>query len=123
MAKATKPLLSEFQWLTTAPNPNSRPGTPSWNDYDQGQRGWRLHAVRASTTETFPQVSGRQALCGLRPAHGWDLDLFIDPDAKCLRCKKALGLPETYEERHRRLTRKQLREGKTLIRVFADDAG
>lgn len=120
MAKATEPDLSEFQWLTTAPNPDARPGSPFWNDYDQGQRGWRHHAVRAAESETFPELSDRRAACGLLPAHGWDLDLFMDPDARCVRCVKRLGLPETREEQDRRLIRKQLREGKTLIQVFGE---
>lgn len=82
VATTDKPI----QWLTTAPNPLSHRGTPFWSEYDQGQRGWRMHAVRADESETLPQVGRRIALCGLRPAHGWDADLFIN--RKCNRCRK-----------------------------------
>lgn len=70
-----------IQWLTTAPNPDPfvYHGGP-----DQGQRGWRLHAIEAEDTETFPQIRSRRAACGLRAAHGWDLDLFIE--RRCSRC-------------------------------------
>lgn len=67
-------------WLTTAPNPRSR--NTGW---DAGQRGWRLHYVER--TEVWPFGAHRgAALCGLRPAHGWSLDLFIDQP--CERCAK-----------------------------------
>lgn len=72
------------QWLTTAPNPRS-PTT----GYDAGQRGWVRHAVQASPAETFGAVGKRRAACGLRPAHGWALDLFIERE--CKRCRAALA--------------------------------
>jgi hypothetical protein len=72
-----------IQWLTTAPNPRS-PAT----GYDAGQRGWRVHAVRAYRTQTFDAIKFYPALCGLEPAHGWGVDLYID--RKCARCVAAL---------------------------------
>lgn len=72
--------MSDFQWVTTAPNPRSTMlGSP-----DAGQRGWRLHAVRASENTKFSDIRGRRAACGLLPRHGWSLDLFIEE--KCQRC-------------------------------------
>ena len=69
----------KIQWLTTAPNPRS-----SAMEYDAGQRGWRLHAVNADDSETFLSIGSRAAACGLRPAHGWSRDMFIED--KCQRC-------------------------------------
>ena len=74
----------KIQWLTTAPNPRASRG-----GYDQGQRGWRLHAVLADDREMFAGMGPRNALCGLRPAHGWDLDMFIDD--KCKRCEAKIA--------------------------------
>jgi len=70
-----------FVFLTTKPNPCVKP-----YGYDQGQRGWRLHIIRAHDHETDADVKNRPALCGLAPWHGWSLDMFIDrPCAPCLR--------------------------------------
>lgn len=102
MAQATEP-TETYQWLTTAPNPAAGRGSPFWNEYDQGQRGWRLHAVAASPDETLAQIRGQQAACGLLPSHGWDLDMFIE--RRCARCVKRLGLPENAEERALRISR------------------
>lgn len=68
-----------IHWLTTEPNPRS-PATR----HDAGQRGWRRHAVEAPDAATFIDLRHRAALCGLRPRHGWGLDMFIDED--CTRC-------------------------------------
>lgn len=68
-----------IEWLTTAPNPRS-PAT----GYDAGQRGWRLHAVETNGCDTFRQIRCFRALCGLTPAHGWGLDMFIE--TRCKRC-------------------------------------
>jgi len=65
-------------WLTTEPNPRS-----AATGHDAGQRGWRLHAVHTDAT-TFKAVRYTAALCGLQPAHGWGLDMFIED--KCKRC-------------------------------------
>lgn len=78
--------LKPWQWVTTAPNPRS-PAT----GFDAGQRGWRLHAVRALDSETFKQIRYRVAACGLLPNHGWDIDSFIE--RKCARCCKKVGEP------------------------------
>ena len=75
----------KIQWLSTAPNPRS-PATGG----DAGQRGWRLHAVNADDDDTFLGIGPRKAMCGLRPAYGWSLDMFIED--KCGRCKAALGI-------------------------------
>jgi hypothetical protein len=85
--RSRAPLDKPVQWLTTAPNPRS-----STKGFDAGQRGWRMHAVRADDQETLDSVSGRPALCGLVPSHGWSVDLFIDQ--KCKRCVKALTKQE-----------------------------
>lgn len=73
----------KIKWFTTAPNPNS-PAT----GHDAGQRGWKLHAVNVDDDDTFLGIGPRAAACGLRPAHGWGLDMFIDD--KCARCLSAL---------------------------------
>lgn len=67
-----------LKWFTTTPNPRSRA-----TGHDAGQRGWRLHAVKTSS-DSFEVVRRKPAICGLRPAFGWGLDLFIDD--KCQRC-------------------------------------
>lgn len=72
------------EWLTTAPNPRS-----SATGFDGGQRGWRLHYVEAAKADgTFKDIRFASALCGLRPAHGWDLDSFIED--RCQRCAAKL---------------------------------
>jgi hypothetical protein len=68
-----------IQWLTTAPNPRS-----AATGFDAGQRGWKLHAVNAAADENFAGLKYRAALCGLRPRHGWGLDMFVED--KCKRC-------------------------------------
>jgi hypothetical protein len=73
-----------FQWLTTNPNPRS-PAT----GVDAGQRGWRLHAIEASPETTFSEVRILPAACGLRPRHGWGLDMFIED--RCKRCERAIA--------------------------------
>lgn len=77
------------QWLTTQPNPRWRHKT---HGADDGQRGWRLHAVRAADTETLEQIRGRRALCGMVPGTGWRLDMFIE--RRCSRCEAALAKEE-----------------------------
>ena len=83
MSDTDKPI----QWLTTAPNPHVR-----GYGADDGQRGWRQHAVRATDNESIKAVSLRSAACGLLPAHGWGLDLVADVMPRCVRCRRALGL-------------------------------
>lgn len=71
-------------WLTTAPKPGSSRLGP-----DAGQRGWKLHAVTGELTETLIDVRFRSAVCGLRPHHGWGVDLFITD--RCSRCERAVA--------------------------------
>lgn len=73
--------MSEYQWVTTAPHPWKRAHRDGW---DQGQIGWKLHAVILHKTDRR-----LRALCGLRPAHAWGLDLFIED--KCKRCEKRMA--------------------------------
>lgn len=67
-----------IQWLTTyAKNPGP------W------QSGWKLHAIAAQDTEKLEDTKGRVAACGLRPRHGWSIDLFIN--VKCKKCVKKIA--------------------------------
>jgi hypothetical protein len=55
-----------------------------------GQRGWRLHAIEVADDELLEAIGQRRAICGLRPSHGWGVDLFIDRE--CSRCaRRAYG--------------------------------
>jgi len=74
-----------FQWLTTSVNPRTVSHTA-----DDGVRGWRQHAIEATADEQFGAVRDRKAACGLRAAHGWGLDMFVEK--KCARCLRALGI-------------------------------
>lgn len=76
-------MAATYHWLTTGPNPRL-PAT----GHDAGQRGWRLHAI-FTEADSFKAIRNYSAACGLRPAHGWDLDLFIE--AKCKRCLAAIA--------------------------------
>lgn len=73
------------QWLTTAPDPHTRD-----RSYDAGQKGWRTHAVEAEDSDKFSSISQKRSACGILPAHGWSLDLFVEK--KCARCLRKLGL-------------------------------
>ena len=94
-----------IHWLTTAPNPAA-----SFKGYDAGQRGWRLHAVEAPPEATFTDVRVLASLCGLRPAHGWGLDLFIGDDMLCERCSAKAGLPDNAFIINRKRIRAELRQ-------------
>lgn len=83
-AMLAKVPAESFQWLTTAPNPRS-----AATGHDAGQRGWKLHAVRAAANAKFADLRGRVALCGVRPRHGWSLDMFVEQ--KCARCAAKMG--------------------------------
>lgn len=72
-----------LQWLTTSPNPRSRA-----TGFDAGQRGWRLHAIETES-DSFEKIRFTRAACGLLPAHGWSLDMFIE--ARCAKCEKAVS--------------------------------
>ena len=76
-------ISDEIQWLTTAANPAAHTC-----ETDDGQQGWRLHAVRATKQTRFKDLGRQPALCGTRPARGWGLDLFVN--TKCKRCLRAL---------------------------------
>lgn len=83
-----------LQWMTTEPSPRS-----ARTGWDAGQRGWRLHAFDWTEAdneyhrETGHTRSRKPALCGLRPAHGWGVDLFIEDE--CERCLKAIEKRES----------------------------
>jgi hypothetical protein len=79
-------------WLTTAPNPRRPQLGP-----DAGQRGWSLHAVEGATEERLRDLRFRPAACGLRPAHGWGVDHYIED--KCRRCLRALEREERNDGR------------------------
>ena len=71
-------------WVTT----NDKNGGGPW------QSGWKEHAVPLADSEeeknmAFSSLGKRRALCGLRPRHGWGIDLFIDE--KCKRCEAKVG--------------------------------
>ena len=76
-----------IQWLTTAPNPNVKA-----TGFDASQRGWKLHAVYALDSATWESIKTRKAVCGVTPAHGWGVDLYIED--KCKNCMKKLSLCE-----------------------------
>lgn len=78
-----------IHWMTTLPNPNVPP-----SGYENfGQRGWRLHAVEAPANALASEVREQAASCGLVPAHGWGLDLFIED--RCKRCVRAQRVAPT----------------------------
>ena len=81
-----------IQWLTTRPS-----GRAHTHGADDGQTGWRLHAVVANSEATFEQIKHYRAACGMRPRHGWGLDLFIE--RRCARCEKKLGLEPCADNR------------------------
>ncbi len=99
-----------WQWMTTSPNPRD-PGS----GYDAGQRGWRLHAIRALDSETVQDVRSRVAACGLYPSHGWNLDLFIE--RKCERCCKKLSLPQP-EEAAREAQFKRMKTTEEIVQAY-----
>lgn len=65
------------EWVTTGTT--TKHGEP---------RGWRLHAVEATSKSKFSEIAHKPAACGLRAP--WGLDLFIEK--KCIRCMRRLGL-------------------------------
>lgn len=71
-------MSGKIHWLTTTPNPRS-----SATGVDAGQRGWKLHAIRTEE-DSFEAIKFHVSSCGLRPSHGWSLDLFIED--KCKKC-------------------------------------
>ena len=85
-------MVTEWQWLTTAP----KPGSSTFSTPDAGQRGWRTHAVRATTETTLTLLRWKRSACGMMPRHGWGLDAFIDE--KCERCTAALKRAEGRDD-------------------------
>ncbi len=83
-------MTNSVQWLTTAPNPRVR-----GYGADDGQRGWRTHAVIAYEEQSLTEIANYRALCGLRARHGWGIDLFIEQ--KCARCLRALNAKAPVE--------------------------
>lgn len=84
-------------FCTTAPNPRVHA-----RGYDCGQKGWRLHAVYGLPLDSFASLQRSAALCGIRPRHGWLLDLFIeDPCLKCVAKALGLGLEVPVDILHR----------------------
>lgn len=80
-------MTTKAEWVTTAPNPRT-----SATGVDAGQRGWKLHCVE-TIDDSFTKSRYQTALCGLSPAHGWSLDLFIeDKCARCVRKQNAANL-------------------------------
>jgi hypothetical protein len=76
---------TKIGWFTTMPN--TRLGyRHHTHGADDGQIGWKLHAVPVDD-QAVPEKKA-QALCGLRPRHGWGMDLFIEDE--CSRCAAAM---------------------------------
>lgn len=73
-------MSKHLHWLTTSPHP-WRPAHT--HGADQGQVGWKRHAVVTEETE-FSKIKRAPSLCGLRAKHGWGLDLFIEDE--CSKC-------------------------------------
>lgn len=72
-------------WLTTAPHPWKKAHR---HGADQGQIGWKLHAVEVPEGSPIAGSSRLRAACGLTPKHGWGLDLFIDN--RCEGCERVM---------------------------------
>lgn len=79
-----------IHWLSTYPS-----GKAHTCEADDGNTGWKLHAVEAPANLSAKEVGKIRAFCGLRPKHGWGVDLFIEDH--CSRCEQAL---ERQEERN-----------------------
>lgn len=81
---------NKYFWWSTAPNPDRDYGP------DQGQQGFRLHAVASPTSSPYDIKSYTPSLCGLTPTRGWGVDLFVDqPCTRCVRSalKHGVWLP------------------------------
>lgn len=83
------PHAPTWAWRTTGANPRA----PAYGP-DAGQRGWRLHLVDlAQPGADWYGTNKATALCGLRPRHGWGLDLFVDtPCERCAKAEEKLGM-------------------------------
>ena len=82
--------MEVWHWLTTAPS-----GRSHTHGADDGQTGWRLHAVFVDDRATFNDIRYARAACGMLPGTGWGLDLFIEQRcASCVRKLQKLGATE-----------------------------
>lgn len=72
-----------WHWLTTTPS-----GKAHTHGADDGQTGWRLHAVYADESASVDSIKHQSAICGTRPGTGWGLDLFIE--RRCVRCVRRM---------------------------------
>jgi len=82
-----------IEWLTTFPS-----GRTHTHSADDGQTGWRLHAIECGPDTPIAELGRKPAICGTRPGTGWGADLFIDEP--CIRCvksaiKRGLGIPDS----------------------------
>ena len=76
-----------WQWVTTAPNPRSLA-----TGLDDGQRGWRLHAGRATDDPNFSQLCEQSALCGLIPSPRMGLEYVCCGSVQRCAAKDAAGV-------------------------------
>ena len=78
--------MSRIEWLTIATNPiRVRRG------FDGGRSSWKLHAVRLEDDQRkFSDIpKGTETVCGMRPAWGFDLNVFITDH--CKKCERILA--------------------------------
>lgn len=78
--------MSRIEWLTIATNPiRVRRG------FDGGRSSWKLHAVRLEDDQQrFSDIpKGTEAVCGIWPAWGFDLNVFITD--RCKKCERILA--------------------------------
>lgn len=73
-----------MEWLTTRPS-----GRAHTVECDEGRTGWRLHAVDVARGAKFEDIRNVRSVCGLKPAHGWDMDLFVE--TPCKKCERILA--------------------------------
>jgi hypothetical protein len=75
--------MSRIEWLTIATN-RSRVK----RGFDGGRSSWKLHAVRLEDDQQkFSDIpNGTETVCGIRPAWGFDLNVFITDS--CKRCER-----------------------------------
>jgi hypothetical protein len=84
-------------WCTTAVNPRA-----SFGGFDAGTTGWKMHGIYGEEKQTFASLGRATSLCGLRPRHGWGMDLFIeDPCLRCVAKAMSLGLEIPREIEHK----------------------
>lgn len=82
-------MIPKHSWLSTFPS-----GKAHTHGADDGQTGWRLHAVPDAPAygelhDDNPGWKWRSAVCGTKPGSGWGHDLFIEDE--CQRCLKWLA--------------------------------